>query len=118
MTVEETNQAYAGHIVVGFSDNFVVTLRNPVTGEETDISVEPSINEEPEWQHLGDNDWVFGFKVRGVVRKRFAEVYYDEDKGWVWMAYDAGGSMCNRGVADKMCWAIEAAEKALGVQDA
>lgn len=70
-----------------------------------------------EWQHLGDNDWVFGKKVRGIVRESMAEVYFNDeghqDKyfGWVWFIRpNAGGTTVDRGVSHSLRSAVETAE--------
>ncbi len=74
-----------------------------------------------EWQFVGDNEWIFGVKVRGVIRKLVAEIYYDEDSndrrgGWVWMTYQDGG-MGTRGKSISRTFAIIDAEEALGIKD-
>lgn len=63
------------------------------------------------WQHQGDNDWVFGPMVRGVVRKPVAEVYFN-DGLWVWFL---SADRTERGKELNFAWAVEAAEKALGI---
>ena len=47
-----------------------------------------------EWQFQGDDQWVFGKKIRGVVRYPIAEIYFDEEQtgrngGWIWFTKDA-----------------------------
>ena len=68
-----------------------------------------------EWQCIGDSNWVFGEKVRGIVRKSVAEVYYEEKSAncqgaWLWflVEIDANGSSAT------LREAIVAAEKACG----
>jgi hypothetical protein len=52
------------------------------------------------WQMLSEDSWVFGPKVRGIVRDYYAQVYFDEEigkmgsehehspeYGWVWIAH-------------------------------
>jgi hypothetical protein len=69
-----------------------------------------------EWQHLGDDEWVFGVKVRGIARDRLAELYFDPDSnnprgGWFWMVY---GPPATRGAATSLSAAVRAAEVAMG----
>lgn len=68
-----------------------------------------------DWQHLGDDSWVFGVKIRGLVRHYRGKVYFDEDcdnpqGGWHWMA----GS--RRGLALSLPIAVAKVEQALGVE--
>lgn len=44
--------------------------------------------DEMEWQLVGEDNWTFGPKVRGLVRP-VGEIYFDEDKpvGWRWMTF-------------------------------
>lgn len=63
-----------------------------------------------EWQYIGDDQWIYGTKVRGLVRQRIAEVYFDEDcdsplGGWQWMAGQ------RRGNAHSLAAAIQSAEE-------
>lgn len=72
-----------------------------------------SINE---WQLIGDNEWIFGEKIRGLIRVILAEVYYDEDRDdphgwWIWMAYKDEQTV--RGVEGCLTSAVEAAEMAV-----
>ena len=71
-----------------------------------------------EWQFIGEDTWIFGLKVRGIVRQKFAEVYFNEgyegrEGGWRWRAFNSvppqSGYEINRSAA------IIAAEKALGL---
>jgi len=66
-----------------------------------------------EWQHLGNNDWVLGKKVKGIVRESMAEVYFNEpvndSYGWVWFI----NSTNHRGASSSLRQAIEAAELVL-----
>ena len=44
------------------------------------------------WQLTGEDQWIFGVMVRGVVRKPVAEIYYDEHQydpvgDWVWFLH-------------------------------
>lgn len=78
----------------------------------------PPVPSGAEWQYIGDETWIYGVRVRGIVRKRLAEVYWTEglgerDYGWKWLVYSANLSVV-RGNADRLEEAIEAAEKALG----
>ena len=70
-----------------------------------------------EWQLHDANQWAFGLKVRGVIRHRLAEVYYDESSndprgGWRWYANLAP---MDRGVSNCLEDAVSAAEQALEV---
>lgn len=65
-----------------------------------------------EWQFRGDDEWVFGEKVRGIVRYPRAEVYFDEERGWVWFVL---GETENRGISGKLEWAIDECEKVMGI---
>ncbi len=76
-----------------------------------------------EWQRLSnDDDWVFGEKVRGVVRKPYvASVYFDKDcddsrGGWKWMVYSVPPHNTERGVAPGLSSAITECERVLGIQ--
>lgn len=72
-----------------------------------------------EWQLIGENEWIFGHKIRGIVRKRLAEVYYTDGNadgrsyGWVWFLSINGNSHPPRGKESNLRLAIEAAEEAL-----
>lgn len=74
------------------------------------------------WQHLGDDQWVFGVPVRGVVRHRLAEVYFDEHRNlsWVWFLHkrDDQDAEAIRGATDKLAWALALAEDAMRVRSA
>lgn len=71
-----------------------------------------------EWEKQDRGCWVFGKKLRGVVRKPLAEVFdcnrvfINEPTGFRWQAAGAAGQ--------KRTWlaAIEAAERAMGVSEA
>jgi hypothetical protein len=71
------------------------------------------------WQLQGQDEWVFGIPVRGLIRTKIAEIYFDEEQGgWIWFvrgapAYD---SITERGKAPTLSMAVELAEKALGVE--
>jgi hypothetical protein len=70
-----------------------------------------------EWQYVGDNQWDFGIKIRGAVREKAADVFFDEaysgpDGGWVWIVYTPN---LTRGRAAKRHWAMAEAEKVLGI---
>lgn len=73
-----------------------------------------------EWQFHGDDEWVFGRKVRGMVRWPRAEIYFNEELdsckgGWIWMAWVGPKRNYRRGVEGKLEFAVEAAERALGI---
>jgi hypothetical protein len=73
---------------------------------------------EPEWQLMGEDDWVFGVKVRGAVRCYTGCIYFDEDidsneGGWVWIALVGPPSI--RGLAVNRWTAMENVERALGI---
>jgi hypothetical protein len=69
------------------------------------------------WQHHGNNDWVFGLCVRGMVRMPKAEVYFDDDAkrgGWVW--FITGPNMNEqRGIANSLEAAVDKCEELLGL---
>ena len=80
--------------------------------------------ENREWQHMGEDEWVFGVKVRGIIRHSYADIYFDEDLvgfvgtngGWVWMvSAEADGVITVRGTASSFTLAVASCEKALGV---
>lgn len=68
------------------------------------------------WQQQGENEWVFGYLIRGIIWVSVAEVYFDKDQdgpegGWVWFV--KGGS---RGKSPSLGHAIVDAEHALGIE--
>jgi hypothetical protein len=68
-----------------------------------------------EWQFIGDDQWIFGEKIRGLVRRRIAEVYFDEDLddprgGWVWMTWS---TEAKRGNSYTLEEAVECCESEL-----
>lgn len=79
-----------------------------------------------EWQMVGHDEWVFGMKLRGIVRVQYANVYFDEDSNnprgcWVWCLL---GELCDkmraegrtlRGVSASCSDAILDAEEAMGL---
>ena len=70
-----------------------------------------------QWQHLSNDAWAFGEKVRGIIRNRLAEVYFsnatkEHDMGWIW--YTKGRR--DHGLEPKIEWAIQKAEAALGIK--
>lgn len=76
-----------------------------------------------EWQMIsGDDEWVFGIKIRGIVRELFAEIYFDPDRddpegGWRWMTYAPIPieEESPNGLAITYQGAIKKCEKALGI---
>lgn len=68
-----------------------------------------------EWMLIDQNQWDFGIKVRGVIRKVMASVYFDEEKtpSWIWLTHINGNQ---RGAEGKLQWAIQAAEDAMGIE--
>ena len=70
-----------------------------------------------EWQLIGDDHWVFGLKVRGVIRRRLAEVYHDPNRQhpWVWMVRDKELTFAKNGLGYNLSDALERAETLLGV---
>lgn len=70
------------------------------------------------WQFQGDDTWVFGELVRGLVRPVEADIYFDEESdsrkgGWIWIVY------CNRpkrGRAITLETAALLAEAAMGIK--
>lgn len=76
------------------------------------------MSNEPEWQLVFDDTWIFGLKIRGIVRQRLAEVWFDPDclsreGGWHWLAYNT--TPPRRGIAANRSLAIWEAEKRLGI---
>lgn len=69
-----------------------------------------------EWQRTGGDNWVFGVPVRGLVRERLAEVYFDsdlkggKDYGWVWFV---PGDPWMRGVVTSLTEAVAKCEAIL-----
>jgi hypothetical protein len=72
-----------------------------------------------EWQFIGEDCWIFGEKVRGLVRTRLAEVYYDKGLGdnlqgnWRWLVYPSAVLLRLSGVAPDLAAAADAAEKVI-----
>lgn len=65
-----------------------------------------------EWQYLGDNDWWFGRKVRGLVRDVLVRIYFLDDRNggeWYWKTKDA----MRPTKANSFVAAVEAAEAEL-----
>lgn len=65
-----------------------------------------------EWQFIGSK-WVFGLKIRGIVRESLAEVYWNEKAGtaqWAWTVFT---DIRQFGTASTLIEAIETAENAL-----
>lgn len=72
---------------------------------------------EAEWQHLGDDNWAFGVKVRGLVRVRLGEVHFDPDRGgWFWFVRDPVG-LRERSKATTLLEAVNEVERVLGVAE-
>jgi hypothetical protein len=76
------------------------------------------------WQRTEGDNWRFGVMIRGVIRRSFAQVYYDEDLmgpdgGWVWLLLphkeDDRYLFPARGRAISLQDAVWAAEEALGL---
>lgn len=82
--------------------------------------VDPYELEKAEWQMVGEDDWVFGVRVRGLVRSTLAYFYFNEDinderGGWVWCAPGTPPltGQPPRGVAGCRAHAARACEEAL-----
>jgi len=71
-------------------------------------------SQEYEWQMYGQDEWMFGIKIRGIVRNPLAEIYFDDEKnyGWIWLLLDGTEK---RGVEPNLQFAIKAAEEALKI---
>lgn len=72
-----------------------------------------------EWQQVRPDEWIFGEKVRGLVRLRLAEVYFDEgaegrEGGWVWMTH---AELPARGKTAYLWDAVRRCEAALEVPE-
>ena len=73
-----------------------------------------------EWQFMGNDTWAFGVKVRGVVRDRLAEIYFDEshhgrEGGWRWTVRQVRNGRSAGGYTGTLSMALDLAEAALGV---
>lgn len=73
-----------------------------------------------EWQLLGQDDWVFGVKVRGIVRDYEAQIYFDEDDdsregGWKWLVFGSPTREGASGRAMNLTYALQLCEERLGV---
>lgn len=73
-----------------------------------------AIYDDHEWEQRNDNLWVFGSKVRGVVRELVASVELKED-GFHWQVYtyDEPGKGRDNFLED----ALASAELSLGILD-
>jgi hypothetical protein len=71
-----------------------------------------------EWQCVWADEWVFGVKVRGMVRHPRGEIYNAKDTGrWRWLAYDDSGAEVVSGDAFDRVAAAAEVENALGIKD-
>ncbi len=70
----------------------------------------------PEWQRIREDEWAFGEKVRGLVRRRLAEVYFDEERNpsWIWFAFIR--QTFEGGSENTLQDAVAAAETCLGIE--
>lgn len=76
------------------------------------------------WQQLSNNEWVYGVKVRGVVRKVLANVsfspVYDSRSysviywQWIWVVTTKEGR--KSGNSQTLQIALEEAEKVMGIE--
>jgi hypothetical protein len=81
--------------------------------------------DQAEWQMVsGDNEWVFGIKIRGIIRELFAEIYFDPDNdnpegGWRWMVHAPTPIEVEppNGFAINYQEAIKECEQALGINN-
>lgn len=70
-----------------------------------------------EWQQTGIDEWVFGIKVRGLVRVPLAEIYFDEELngrgGWMWLVHRKDGDVVSteRGNAVSLRFAVDETER-------
>lgn len=70
-----------------------------------------------EWEHRGNDEWIFGVKVRGLVREPLGGFYCDLDlhgSPWVWVTHVAQIGF-KRGSSDNLEMAANDVEKALGL---
>lgn len=79
---------------------------------------------EKEWQLVAEDQWIYGIKIRGLVRRPKAEVYFDgeaKDYGWRWLVYDVPEDpdkmrrIVDRGTAMNLYSAVASAEEVLGL---
>jgi hypothetical protein len=74
-----------------------------------------------EWQLVGKDDWMFGRKVRGLVRRPMALAWRDESRhdprgNWIWCAFPRGDPVGTGGFATSLAAAVTAAEGALALE--
>ncbi len=72
-----------------------------------------------EWQLVDEDNWIFGEKIRGIIRHQKAEIYFDEEwtgreGGWRWMIF---GESLTGGYAPSRSAAIYCCELALGFKE-
>jgi hypothetical protein len=70
-----------------------------------------------EWQLVDKDNWIFGEKIRGIVRDKKAEIYINEsyngkEGGWFWRVF---GDKATGGVTYSRNQAIWVCEVALGI---
>lgn len=66
------------------------------------------------WQCRGNDEWIFGEMVRGIVRKPVGEIYLDEEQKqpWVWfLRWLEEGKVAARGRSNTFQWAVDEVEK-------
>lgn len=61
------------------------------------------------WQMIRTDNWIYGEKIRGIIRTRLAEIWARDHGGWQWVVGDI-----SHGVAESLLSAIEKCEDALG----
>ena len=72
-----------------------------------------------EWQLIANNEWVFGEKIRGIVRFREGEVWHEESDSvcrWKWIVRGPKNNIVKRGRGPNLTAAIEAVEEELEVK--
>lgn len=74
------------------------------------------------WQEQGENEWVFGPLVRGIVRDKIGEFYYNKSShdsrgGWTWFVLSRPGLAAGRGVCPSIARSIRECEARMGIKE-
>ena len=74
------------------------------------------------WERVGIDHWVLGVPVRGVVRRKLAEVWFDKDAditdhgGWHWRSGSQYTELYASGWERSRVEAITTVEEKLGIE--